>query len=487
MKTYSTKVQHLMTKHNILSIPNIGSMTYVDVESALKYMKATPHDRMSNNCSINHAPIRIIPKENCRIRSYQKHVVDSIVQNRTIRPTLVIMPCGSGKTFTALCTMATNQRRTLIITNFKVVAHQWKRELLKNFQVDSKIECISDDSFLFDYTNPPGITIVTYDALSSIGCVKSRNLVYGILMTDFSCILLDEAHKAVAPSYFSIISRLSGVFVAFTATPVREDSDMKLLHQLIEHEIEIPAENLIRDGYLSRIVCSTVIVPTDPRLYCKSLSYNNQIACAVVNPNKIKYLHQLLDTMVREQDKILIFCDDIWSLKYVHNQLKYSAIGPICMESTLSERERAITDFLEDDGKYKILTISRTGDEGIDVPSATKLIQICTPWGSRRQHAQRVGRLQRPSNNMRTCCEAITIVSDNTLEIEFSKRRDEYLSEMGYQIHESNVYVESEDDISKILRKVQSRKQPEEKEKAKKTKKSTLFKKMRIRMNSHKH
>ena len=143
--------------------------------------------------------------------------------------------------------------------------------------------------------------------------------------------------------------------------------------------------------------------------------------------------------MIIEKHRILIFCDDIWSMNYVHSQLKseFMIIGIINMSTSIENREDYVEKFLCEENNAKILMLSRTGDEGIDVPSASKLIQICTPWGSRRQHAQRIGRVQRPSSEKNICCEAITLVSEGTSEVEFAQRRDEYLKEMGYDVHNS--------------------------------------------------
>ena len=114
-------------------------------------------------------------------------------------------------------------------------------------------------------------------------------------------------------------------------------------------------------------------------------------------------------------------------------QKTHNVIGPICMKTTTDMREKFVAKFLQEDNIGKILMISRTGDEGIDIPSATKMVQICTPWGSRRQHAQRIGRVQRPKE-VNEVCEAISIISNDTHEVEFSKKRDEYLREMNYDV-----------------------------------------------------
>ena len=132
-----------------------------------------------------------------------------------------------------------------------------------------------------------------------------------------------------------------------------------------------------------------------------NLSYNDQIKAAVVNPNKMNMLRNIFDKFIN--NRIILCCDDIWCLHYVFHKFEktHNVIGPICMKTTTDMREKFVAKFLQEDNIGKILMISRTGDEGIDIPSATKMVQICTPWGSRRQHAQRIGRVQRPKKSMR--------------------------------------------------------------------------------------
>jgi DNA excision repair protein ERCC-3 len=427
-------------------------------------------------------------------------VVDKVVEYdckgnmMILHPTLVVMPCGSGKTFTSLCCIATVRQCTLIITNYKIVALQWKKELLKYFNIKTdQIQCISDESFEYDYTNPPSICIITYDTLTSSLTSSSRLIVFKLLMTNFGLIILDEAHKSVAPSYYCVISKLSGTFVAFTATPIREDSELKQIFKLVHSDIEIGAHDLVNDGYIAEIICTTVFVPTNPILMSKTLSHTEKLKAAVVNPNKIAYLIELLATMTENKERILIFCDDIWSLKYVFSivKQKYQVIGPIYMDTSLQQRETLVCNFLEEDDKYKLLMISRTGDEGLDIPCASKLIQICTSWGSRRQHAQRIGRIQR-AHDSTTKCEAITIVSKDTIEVKFAHKRDKYIKEMKYKMNTIDIKNECEHttNLHELVHSIKKSGKQQHKHKPKKTsKKSTPtnnLQMLKIKLNKRK-
>jgi len=452
----------LMDMFSIDDVP-CNESSFIDIESVLNVLRSiAPCDRCPTNYTISSVDSRIqmTPKENCLVRPYQMDVLNKIFKNNIIYPTLVVMPCGSGKTFTGACVISMIQCRSLVITNYKVVANQWKREILKYFDInEDQVQSIGEESFAFSHENPPMITILTYDSVANISSLQSRSLVKNLLFTNFTTIILDEAHKCVASSYFNIIARLKGNFMALTATPVREDSDMKLLEQLVDHHIEVDKQDLIAKGYISRVVCSTIIVPTHSQLYANDLTQHERVIAASINPNKLLYLSDTLKCLRAVKHRIIVFCDDIWSMWYIFKQLRKShpIIGPIDMRTKITDREHSIKEFLAED-KGTILMISRTGDEGIDVPSASIIIQVCTAWGSRRQHAQRIGRIQRPYSASSLCCEAISIVSENTIEVNFAKKRDEYLQNMNYDVHTQYIDVHAKANNTKIIQMIKNRK-----------------------------
>lgn len=82
------------------------------------------------------------------------------------------------------------------------------------------------------------------------------------------------------------------------------------------------------------------------------------------------------------------------------------------------------------------LFLSKIGDTSIDLPEATCLIQISSHYGSRRQEAQRLGRILRAkSRSMGTQCNAFfyTLVSKDTDEMYYSTKRQQFLVDQGYQ------------------------------------------------------
>lgn len=83
---------------------------------------------------------------------------------------------------------------------------------------------------------------------------------------------------------------------------------------------------------------------------------------------------------------------------------------------------------------------SIAGDTSIDLPEANVIVQVSSHFGSRRQEAQRLGRILRPksytqrdgSNRSSFNAFFYTLVSADTQEMFYSAKRQQYLIDQGY-------------------------------------------------------
>ena len=90
-------------------------------------------------------------------------------------------------------------------------------------------------------------------------------------------------------------------------------------------------------------------------------------------------------------------------------------------------------DFKNAPGAFTLF-LSKVGDIAIDLPSANVIIQISSQFGSRRQEAQRLGRILRPKPNEKDTYNAYfyTLISKNTKEMYHSHKRQQFLVDQGY-------------------------------------------------------
>jgi DNA excision repair protein ERCC-3 len=79
--------------------------------------------------------------------------------------------------------------------------------------------------------------------------------------------------------------------------------------------------------------------------------------------------------------------------------------------------------------------LSKVGDTSLDLPEATCLIQISSQYGSRRQEAQRLGRILRPKKGQTKKCNAYfySLVSTDTEEMYYASKRQQFLVDQGYE------------------------------------------------------
>lgn len=91
-------------------------------------------------------------------------------------------------------------------------------------------------------------------------------------------------------------------------------------------------------------------------------------------------------------DKIIIFCDHIFTLKELALRL-----GIPYISGEVGDRERLnIIAHFRDGDEINCIIFSRVGDTSIDIPNANVIIQVASDGGGRRQETQRLGRILRP-------------------------------------------------------------------------------------------
>lgn len=93
------------------------------------------------------------------------------------------------------------------------------------------------------------------------------------------------------------------------------------------------------------------------------------------------------------------------------------------------ERDRLYAAFRK--GEVPQLVVSKVGNFAIDLPDANVAIQVSGTFGSRQEEAQRLGRILRPKQDGGPA-SFYSLVSADTREQEFGKKRQLFLTEQGY-------------------------------------------------------
>ena len=146
------------------------------------------------------------------------------------------------------------------------------------------------------------------------------------------------------------------------------------------------------------LLCSSVITELpilylnddDFREYLTIKSMKKMLLC-VMNPNKFRAAQFLIKYHEKRGDKTIVFSDNVYALKHYAQALHKPYIyGP----TSQSERIQILQNF-KYNTKVNTIFVSKVADTSFDLPEANVLIQISSHGGSRRQEAQRLGRILR--------------------------------------------------------------------------------------------
>jgi DNA excision repair protein ERCC-3 len=148
------------------------------------------------------------------------------------------------------------------------------------------------------------------------------------------------------------------------------------------------------------------------------------------NSHRFQACQYLIDHHEKRGDKIIVFSDNVYALKAYALKLKKAFIYG---ETPQQERMRILENFQLND-QVNTIFLSKIGDTSLDLPEATCLIQISSHYGSRRQEAQRLGRILRAKRRNDEGFNAFfySLVSKDTAEMYYSSKRQAFLVDQGY-------------------------------------------------------
>jgi DNA excision repair protein ERCC-3 len=138
----------------------------------------------------------------------------------------------------------------------------------------------------------------------------------------------------------------------------------------------------------------------------------------------------LIDFHEKRGDKIIVFSDNVYALeRYALKLNKAYIFGG----TPQNERMRILENFQHNE-QVNTIFLSKIGDTSLDLPEATCLIQISSHYGSRRQEAQRLGRILRAKRRNDEGFNAFfySLVSKDTHEMVYSAKRQAFLIDQGY-------------------------------------------------------
>ncbi|MFY9342241.1 MAG: DNA repair helicase XPB [Planctomycetota bacterium] len=337
---------------------------------------------------------------------------------------VVVLPCGAGKTVVGIAAMHLLQTNTLVLTTNTVAVRQWCRELLDK----SDLQQDQVGEYTGEHKQIRPVTVATYQILTHRkGKLDPFTHLDLFDKGGFGLIVYDEVHLLPAPVFRATAGIQARRRLGLTATLVREDGRADEVFSLIgPKRYELPWKQLERQGFLAPAHCCEVRVPFGPE---RAQRYQRagaraQIRIAADNERKDDVVGMLLAH--HASDRVLVIGQYLEQLQHLARVFELPLITG---QTPTAERERLYGAFRR--GELPRLCVSKVGNFAIDLPDANVAIQVSGTFGSRQEEAQRLGRVLRPKADGGPA-SFYTLVSADSREQQFAKKRQLFLTEQGY-------------------------------------------------------
>ncbi|KAK3108424.1 hypothetical protein FSP39_007756, partial [Pinctada imbricata] len=380
--------------------------------------------------------INIDLKPSTVLRPYQEKSLRKMFGNGRARSGVIVLPCGAGKTLVGVTAACTVRKRCICLATSGVAVEQWRSQF--------KMWSTADDSIICRFTSdakdkPIGsqILISTYSMLAHTTkrSWEAEKVMEWMQSQEWGLMVLDEVQTIPAKMFRRVLTIVNAhCKLGLTATLVREDDKIADLNFLIGPKLyEANWMELQNKGFIARVQCAEVWCPMAPEFYREYLATKSikKLLLAVVNPNKFRACQFLIRYHERRNDKIIVFSDNVFALKsYAIRLNKPYLYGP----TSQGERMQILQNF-QHNPRVNTIFVSKVADTSFDLPEANVLIQISAHGGSRRQEAQRLGRILRAKKG--AVAEEYnaffySLVSQDTQEMHYSLKRQRFLVNQGY-------------------------------------------------------
>lgn len=340
-----------------------------------------------------------------------------------------MLPCGAGKTLVGVAAAcSTHHLNITVITVTSEAVQQWY-DCFQTFTIDHpRLRRVTGVHKEVEGTWPQGCIIITTYKSAHLALQQGR------MRSSLGLCILDEVHTAPANTFIEVVKSFhSSDCLGLTATPVREDGRIPKLGVIVGPVLaHYDIKQLVATGYLTPIHYTEITCfESSP---AKNEGLQPQKSCFA--QSKMACCEWLLEK--HAGSSIIIFSDNLHAL-----QLYALAFKAPFLNGSVSAEEREYYLHQFKIGSVKLLCLSRMGDQAVDIPQAAVVIEISSQNGSRRQQAQRLGRLMRPAKG-KAQCHFYQLVLSGSKEATQAPQRRSFIEEQGVACtHTSFVLTES--------------------------------------------
>ncbi|KAJ1912546.1 DNA repair helicase RAD25 [Tieghemiomyces parasiticus] len=387
------------------------------------------NDHLNPNLDMDLKPITAI-------RPYQEKSLNKMFGNGRARSGIIVLPCGAGKTLVGITAACTIKKSVLCLCTSSVSVMQWKQQFLHWSNLPERQVAVFTADKKERFAGNAGIVISTYSMVANTRkrSHEAQKMMDFLNSQEWGFLLLDEVHVVPANMFRRVVTSIAAhTKLGLTATLVREDDKISDLNFLIGPKLyEANWMDLSSQGHIATVQCAEVWCEMTGEFYREYLNQNSRkkMLLYVMNPHKFQACQYLIRYHEERGDKIIAFADNVYALKAYAIKLK----KPYIYGGTPQEERMRILHQFQHNPTVSTIFLSKVGDTSIDLPEATVLIQVSSHYGSRRQEAQRLGRILRAKRRNDEGFNAFfySLVSKDTQEMYYSTKRQQFLIDQGY-------------------------------------------------------
>lgn len=334
-------------------------------------------------------------------RPYQRAATEAIQREWASgnRRTLLVMPTGTGKTFTFADLIKQTGKKALVLAHRSELLHQSAKA------IESHVGCrVEIDGG--EFKSGPMVDVV----VASVQSVGKRNTKR---LEGFhpDVVIIDEAHHAPADSYQAVMERFGcyadgALCVGVTATPHRLDNrplhgDCKAIFQSVAFTYTI--REAMKDQFLCDLKGKFVDMHTSlAGIKVTGGDYaSGELAKAVNTPERNWAAYQAWKELASDA-RTIVFCAGVEHAETFAMLLRNQGVRARSVDGSMEreERDRVINQFRY--GEIQVLTNCEIATEGFDVPEI-ECVLLLRPTKSWALYTQMVGRGLRLSYGKESC------------------------------------------------------------------------------------
>ena len=362
------------------------------------------------------------------LRDYQQPAVQAV---KSEKQGIIVMPCGAGKTETALQVIAQLGQPALWITHTTDLLNQSLNRAKEKLQLrDGEYGIIGGGEY----------RIGSHITFSTVQSLRQKDL--DSLAWRCGTIVVDECHRAFMSDskmgmFEEVMERLPALYrIGVTASEHRSDGLIQGMYHLIGKKIyEVPQERLNKAGNL---VLPEVNAISTGWSYQgdKTLEFGAML-CEMVSDLP---RNQLIRSYINENDghSCLVLSDRLDQLEWLNDALsdRFAHREYINGKSSRRSREEAIRRMRNGESTILFATYS-LAKEGLDIPCLDRLF-LCTPHRDKVAIQQSVGRIMRRFGDRKKAVVYDFVDEEGLCMSQYKSRRAVY-RKLGCRVNEEDL------------------------------------------------